>query len=248
MRMAALSEASGVPVPTIKFYLRAGLLPPGVRTSPNQSQYDTPHLKRLALIRSLTELGGCSLATVSEIVHAADEPTVRPAELSAILSRTVTDKLADRPVAGVQPRFQPVDAVMREQGWRLTGNDEHRLTAALLLGIMERLDLHHTTDSLRAYAAAATVAADAEPAPERDALQSVLAAILDDALLAALRRMAQASMVEPTATSPSITLDRPIREPAVIPAPRHHRHDRPQEVAHPRTEEVVGRRRRTGDG
>ncbi len=71
MRMAALSEASGVPVPTIKFYLREGLLPPGHRTSPNQSQYDDEHVRRLALIRSLTEIGGYSLATV------ADDPARR---------------------------------------------------------------------------------------------------------------------------------------------------------------------------
>ncbi|WP_346281659.1 MerR family DNA-binding transcriptional regulator, partial [Pseudonocardia sp.] len=34
MRMAELSARTGVPIPTIKFYLREGLLPPGERTSP----------------------------------------------------------------------------------------------------------------------------------------------------------------------------------------------------------------------
>lgn len=40
MRMAELSSSSGVPIPTIHFYLREGLLPPGERTSPNQAHYD----------------------------------------------------------------------------------------------------------------------------------------------------------------------------------------------------------------
>lgn len=205
--MAALSRASGVPVPTIKFYLRERLLPPGLRTSPNQSQYDDEHVRRLALIRSLTELGGCSLATVAEVVHATDERSASPAEVSAILSRTVTDKLTDRPVDGVQPRFQLVDAVMRERGWRLTDNDEHRLTAATLLGIMQSLDVAHTSTSLRAYAAAATLTADAESGREgdHDAERAVLATVLDDALMASLRRMAQVSATDatPPATPPT---------------------------------------------
>ncbi|MEO5834889.1 MAG: MerR family transcriptional regulator [Nakamurella sp.] len=206
MRMAALSRASGVPVPTIKFYLREGLLPPGLRTSPNQSQYDDEHVRRLGLIRSLTELGGCSLADVAEIVRAAIDPAVPPAGVSAILSRTVTHKLTDHPV---QPRFQLVDAVMREHGWRLTDNDEHRLTAATLLGLMQSLDLHHTATSMRAYAAAATLTADAKPGREgdRDAERAVLATVLDDALIASLRRMAEVSVREaalaPAAPMPS---------------------------------------------
>jgi DNA-binding transcriptional MerR regulator len=40
MRIAELSRRSGVSVPTIKYYLREGLLPPGERTSPNQALYN----------------------------------------------------------------------------------------------------------------------------------------------------------------------------------------------------------------
>ena len=53
MRIAELSRDSGVPVPTIKYYVREGLLPPGELTSPNQAQYDASHLRRLRLIRAL---------------------------------------------------------------------------------------------------------------------------------------------------------------------------------------------------
>ena len=37
MRIAELSQTTGVPVPTIKYYLREGLLPAGELTSPNQA-------------------------------------------------------------------------------------------------------------------------------------------------------------------------------------------------------------------
>jgi len=44
--MAELSKTSGVPVATIKFYLRERLLPAGERTGPNQSIYGEQHLRR----------------------------------------------------------------------------------------------------------------------------------------------------------------------------------------------------------
>ena len=42
MRIGELSRLSGVPVATIKYYLREGLLPPGVHSHPNQANYNTP--------------------------------------------------------------------------------------------------------------------------------------------------------------------------------------------------------------
>lgn len=222
--MAALSRASGVPVPTIKFYLREGLLPPGLRTSPNQSQYDDAHVRRLAVIRSLTEIGGYSLATVADVLQVAEDRDATHTQLDAILSRTVTAKVNERVAAGVEPRFQLVDSVMRERGWRLTDNDEHRLMAATLLGILHSLDLHHTPSSMRAYATAATLVADATttgPGDGPDTERTVLASVLDDALLASLRRMAK---------GPAAAAGQP---PQIIghtgpglPAPRTHPHDR----------------------
>lgn len=225
MRMAALSRASGVPVPTIKFYLREGLLPPGLRTSPNQSQYDEQHVRRLALIRSLTELGGYSLATVGDMLRLA-ENAPGPEQLYALLSRTVTARVTERPAAGVEPRFQLVDTVMRERGWRLTDNDEHRLAAATLLGMLHELDLHHTPATMRAFAAAATLTAEpvrTDPDRGADPERAVLAAVLDDALFTALRRMAQVSAAADDGTGGR----HPRLDPTTtLPGPRTHPHDR----------------------
>jgi DNA-binding transcriptional MerR regulator len=73
MRMAELSEESGAPVATIKYYLREGLLPPGRRTSPNQARYDDVHVRRLKLVRALIDTGGLSVADVREVLDAIDE-------------------------------------------------------------------------------------------------------------------------------------------------------------------------------
>ena len=51
--MGELSRRSGVPIPTIKFYLREGLLPPGVATAANQADYDEEHLLHFAPVLHL---------------------------------------------------------------------------------------------------------------------------------------------------------------------------------------------------
>ncbi|GFN02698.1 hypothetical protein Smic_12540 [Streptomyces microflavus] len=74
MRIGELSRRSGVPVPTIKFYVRERLLPAGELTSPNQADYGPDHERRLRLIRVLLEVGGLSLAAIAEVLEAADDP------------------------------------------------------------------------------------------------------------------------------------------------------------------------------
>lgn len=58
MRIAALSDATGLPVATLKYYLREGLLHPGTATAVNQSAYDDSHIRRARLVRALLELAG----------------------------------------------------------------------------------------------------------------------------------------------------------------------------------------------
>ena len=70
MRMSELSRAAGVPVATIKYYLREGLLPPGEQTSATQARYDDQHVRRLRLVRALTDVGGLSLAAVRDVLGA----------------------------------------------------------------------------------------------------------------------------------------------------------------------------------
>src|SRR4051812_43977258 len=72
MRISELSRASGVPVPTIKFYLRDGLLPAGRATGRTQADYGEDHLDRLRLIRALTEVGHLSLAAVHFVLEVVD--------------------------------------------------------------------------------------------------------------------------------------------------------------------------------
>lgn len=57
-------------MPTIKYYLREGLLAAGELTSPNQAHYGPGHERRLRLIRALLDVGGLSLAAIGEVLQA----------------------------------------------------------------------------------------------------------------------------------------------------------------------------------
>src|SRR4051794_8074570 len=74
MRISELSRVSGVPVATIKYYLREGLLPAGIPTSATSASYDERHVDRLNLIRALVDVGRVPIARVREVVTALEQP------------------------------------------------------------------------------------------------------------------------------------------------------------------------------
>ena len=74
LRISELSERSGVPLSTVKFYLREEILSSGEVSSPNQAQYDESHLGRLALIRALREVAGLSLEAVRDVLAQVESP------------------------------------------------------------------------------------------------------------------------------------------------------------------------------
>jgi DNA-binding transcriptional MerR regulator len=76
MRIAGLSAATGVSVATLKYYLREGLLHPGVATAVNQADYDDTHVRRVRLIRALVELGRLSIADAARVLRAVDDDDV----------------------------------------------------------------------------------------------------------------------------------------------------------------------------
>ena len=74
MKISELSRRSGVSIPTIKYYLRDGLLPQGqLTTAANQADYGEEHLRRLRLIRTLVGVRRLSVSAVKEILGAITE-------------------------------------------------------------------------------------------------------------------------------------------------------------------------------
>jgi DNA-binding transcriptional MerR regulator len=55
MLVSELAERADVPLATVKYYLREGLLAPGETTGPRRAEYDDAHLRRLRVLRLLRE-------------------------------------------------------------------------------------------------------------------------------------------------------------------------------------------------
>lgn len=72
MRISELSRRSGVPVSSIKFYLREGVLPAGTPLARNQADYGERHLERLALIRALREVAALAFEGIARVTRELD--------------------------------------------------------------------------------------------------------------------------------------------------------------------------------
>jgi DNA-binding transcriptional MerR regulator len=105
LKMSELAEASGVPVPTIKHYLREGLLPEPVKTSRNMAYYPPGFVERIRLIKRLQEERFMPLKAIKNVL---DED---PARASAMLE--LEDQILDRALAGERSRTSTAEVRKR---------------------------------------------------------------------------------------------------------------------------------------
>ena len=84
MRISELSARTDVPVGTLKYYLREGLLAPGSCTSRTSAEYDDSHVARVRLVRALTDAGGLGIAAVRRVVEVIDAPEPSRLDVLAI--------------------------------------------------------------------------------------------------------------------------------------------------------------------
>jgi DNA-binding transcriptional MerR regulator len=96
LRMGELAEASGVPAPTIKHYLREGLLPEPVKTSRNMAYYPPEFVDRIKLIKRLQEERFMPLKAIKSVLDDDPERAVALLELE--------DRILDRALAGERAR------------------------------------------------------------------------------------------------------------------------------------------------
>jgi DNA-binding transcriptional MerR regulator len=68
LKISELAEASGVPVATVRHYLREGLLPEGEKTSRNMAYYPPELVERIRLIKQLQEERFMPLRVIGELL------------------------------------------------------------------------------------------------------------------------------------------------------------------------------------
>ena len=189
MRISELAERTGVPLATIKFYLREGLLPAGVATAATRAEYGEEHVRRLGVIRALTEAAGLSLQQARTVLALVDSP-----------GDDLFDTLGHA-IAALPPAVEPADdyprarAVIERLGqvydprFAAVAQLERALEAAEAAGIPlegERLEVYGA--HVRAIAEFDIAQIPADPAAAIE--YAVLGTAVHEPVLAALRRLA----------------------------------------------------------
>ena len=191
MRISELSRQAAVPVATVKYYLREGLLHAGELTSATQARYDDSHVARLRLVRSLLGPGGLSVARAREVLRAIDDPPESPYELLGVAATAVRHPVEVHP-------HPEVHALVERWGWPVEEDacPEHQVLADALDGL-RAAGFESPPGLLDRYAAAMDEVAEVELAhvPD-DSLAAavryvVLGVVLNEPVLLAMRRLAE---------------------------------------------------------
>lgn len=99
-----LAKASGVKVPTIRFYEQIGLLPAAPRTEGNRRFYGTATTQRLAFIKHARQLG-FSVEAIRALLDLSDHPDRPCAD---------ANRLAERQLAAVEDKIARLSALQSE--------------------------------------------------------------------------------------------------------------------------------------
>ncbi len=77
LRHVAVEGLARGRLPTIKYYLREGLLPEGEKRTPRLTDYDEQHVRRLELLRILRDAGDVPVEGLKRLVAATETQGTR---------------------------------------------------------------------------------------------------------------------------------------------------------------------------
>ena len=198
MRIAELSELSGVGIPSIKFYLREGLLLAGEKTSANQTNYGDEHLVRLKLVRALIDVGGLSVGAAKTVLAAIDTDSYPIDMAFGVAQRAASRSIPSADVVPDEPARRVIENLISDRGWKVSPINPGRAIAGRVIETYTQLGQSTLIDAVADYADAALIVARADlnavgARLERAAMVEtvVIGEALGDTLMAGLRRMAQ---------------------------------------------------------
>jgi DNA-binding transcriptional MerR regulator len=196
--IARISEKTGVPVATIKFYLRERLLPPGTPTGRNQAVYGEKHLRRLRFIRALTNVGQLDLSTVRELLAGIENERLPIRGLYDLVNRaSAPEESMPGDDDGIRQAHADVTGFVGGLGWQVSQNAAARVQLAQVLAALQRLGCDCDVDFFTPYAEAverlAILELDQLPADGgvSERAGAVVRSVLLEVALTAMYRMAQ---------------------------------------------------------
>jgi DNA-binding transcriptional MerR regulator len=124
---------TGVAIPTVKYYLREGLLARGDATAPNQAEYGSAHAHRLRLIRVLREVGGLTVGRVAAVLAAIDDAELPRQELFGVTQRALAPPSAAPVSAEVTLARAEIDSFLADRGWQVSAAAVERLVVGTVV-------------------------------------------------------------------------------------------------------------------
>lgn len=216
MKISELSRCTGVALPTIKYYIRAEILPPGVRRSATQADYGPEHVRRLRLIRTLVEIGDLSLASIARILAVVDDPSISVHEMLGVAHGALAPEATSHDDDGIEQAVQEVMGFIEQLGWRVEASTPavHQLAHALVT--LRGLGWEVTSEVFAPYVDAADRIAEWEldqlPATSdrADLVEGVvIGTVVFETVLVAWRRLAEqrqsearTAAIRPSGSSP----------------------------------------------
>ncbi len=200
MKVSELSRVSGVTVPTIKFYLREGLLQSGAPTGArNQAEYDQAHVHRLRLVRVLLSLGDLSVASTRAVLAAINDADLPVHDMLSVVQRAMSGADAEPATPEIATARTDVDRYLAKRRWNVPEDAPGRRALADALVALRELGEYAEADVFDPYAEladklakdeVATIPTDADRAETVEAM--VIGTVVFEAALVALRRLAHA--------------------------------------------------------
>lgn len=198
MRLSELSERSGIPIATIKYYLREGLLPPGERVSATQARYSEEHLRRLGLARALIQVGRVPVATARAVLGAVDDSSL---DLNQQLGAAVGSLPPVVQAEGAEPVAEPIrrrtEELLAALGWDPPREDPSYTSLQSAVAALEGLGYPCEVEQLLPYGrlAGELAASDLDlmadfEGPTTQLEAAVALTVLYEPVLLSLRRLA----------------------------------------------------------
>ena len=119
------SRASGIKVPTIRYYEGIGLLPAPPRSEGNRRLYDGDDLRRLRFIKHARELG-FEIDAIRQLLDLADDPA-RPC--------ATADEIASTHLAHIDDKIARLTA-LRDEVVRMTGCRNERVADCRVIEVL----------------------------------------------------------------------------------------------------------------
>jgi DNA-binding transcriptional MerR regulator len=108
LKISELASAAGVPVATVRHYLREGLLPEPEKTSRNMAYYPPEYVERIQLIKQLQEDRFMPLKVIRELLDSGDGD---PERLRTLIE--LEDRILERTLAGERKRVSAREVRLR---------------------------------------------------------------------------------------------------------------------------------------